>query len=191
MADAAVLCTGPSMCPEIAERVRHLITVAVNTVSIATTDENGRPVPPIAPWATALAAQDRSFWTAHPHAHDFPRRKFSTNDIGQGVERVKPNACVLNSSCSGVLGLEVARMLCDEAGPGPHRILLLGCDMRGSHYFGRYTLPGTKNTGEKYRSVHVQQFALWARCNPKVEVINCTPDSALDVFPRMPLEAAL
>lgn len=55
--------------------------------------------------------------------------------------------------------------------------------MRGSHFFGPYT-NGLRNTTEARRLAMLAQFAEWARLNPSVEVINCTPGSAICCFPN-------
>jgi hypothetical protein len=178
----AVLCTGPSLSPAVAESVRHLQTVAVNTVGLDVINSvTGEVVPAIAPWATALAANDVAFWAAFPQAREFAGRRFSANRI-KGVERIEG---VSSGHCSGVLALEVAKHL------GATRILLLGCDMHGTHYFGPYAHQKLKNTTDPRRKIHIQQFAQWGKRNPGIEVINCTPGSALQCFPHSTLEAAL
>lgn len=164
----AVLCTGPSMSQAVAGSVRHLRVIAVNTAF------------ELAPWADALAANDYAWWREHPKAKQFPGRKFSTNRI-PGVERVETHRAISTQSCSGVLALEVAKQL------GASRIFLLGADFHGSHFFGDYG-GDLKNTTEDWRRVHANQFALWKRLNPQVEVINCTPGSKLECFPMARLE---
>lgn len=167
----AVLCTGPSMSQAVADAVRNLRVVAVNGSY------------ELAPWAEALAANDVNWWAKNPQAHTFKGQKFTTNRI-KGVERVEGRSAVGPPVCSGVLGLEVAKML------GASRILLLGADFHGSHFFGDYT-NGLKNTTDVRRRQHAAQFALWKRANPKMEVINCTEGSKLECFPRMALAEAL
>lgn len=166
----AVLCTGPSMSQAVADAVRHLRVVAVNNTY------------QLAPWAEALAANDAAWWARNPEAKKFAGRKFSTNRI-TGVEQVKsPN--VSSPYCSGVVALEVARQL------GATRVLLLGADFHGSHFFGDYT-DGLKNTTEARRKTHANQFKLWGRANPQLEVWNCTAGSQLGCFPKMDLQEAL
>lgn len=164
MADFAVLCTGPSMSQAVADSVSHLSVVAVN----GTFD--------LAPKAAAIAANDIAWWNAHPEALNHAGRKFSTNLV-HGVELIRSDRRIKSSSCSGVLGLEVAKRL------GAKRIVLLGADMRGSHYFGDYTKKHLRNATEVQREKHAAQFALWAAENPGLPVFNCTPGSALACFP--------
>lgn len=97
-----------------------------------------------------------------------------------GIERVEVPA--IGDVCnSGVLALEVARMR------GATRIELYGFDMHGSHFFGEYT-NGLGNTSAKTRTVHLEQYRKWAAANTGIEVINCTPASAIDCFPMMGLK---
>jgi hypothetical protein len=70
---------------------------------------------------------------------------------------------------------------------GATRILLLGADFHGSHYFGEYT-NGLRNTDEKRRKMHANQFAEWGKANKEIKVLNVTPGSALTCFPMARLE---
>src|SRR5690606_14700166 len=79
---------------------------------------------------------------------------------------------------SGVLGLEVAKS------KGASRILLLGFDMHGTHFFGPYR-NGLSNTTEAKRRMHLAQYARWAKWNQGIQVINCTAGSALRCFPMV------
>jgi hypothetical protein len=166
----AVLCTGPSMSQAVVDAVRGMRVIAVNNAF------------ELAPQAEALAANDMAWWKRNPSAREFAGRKFSTN-ILPDVERVI-SGNVLTESCSGVLGLEVAKII--GAKPGDP-ILLLGVDFHGSHYFGEYT-NGLKNTTDQRRKVHARQFENWAKVNKGYTVYNCTPGSALRAFPMARLE---
>jgi hypothetical protein len=69
--------------------------------------------------------------------------------------------------------------------------LLLGIDMRGDHYFGRYT-NGCANTVPFRFAFFINQFVDYAKRIPAgVEVVNCSLDSALECFPKMSLDEAL
>lgn len=164
-----VACTGRSMSVELLERVRALPVVAVNGVFR------------LAPWATALAANDRAWWLSHLDAFEFPGQKFSTNVIDK-VERILGGAA--SNSCSGVLGLEVAKRL------GATSIVMIGADFSGDHFFGRYD-GRLRNTTPDRRRVHERQFRSWAKSNKAIPIINATPGSALAVFPVMTLDEAL
>lgn len=158
----AILAPGPSARAEDAEIARDS-GYSVGCVSNAFE---------LAPWCKFIAASDAKWWRAHTAAMGHPS-KFSIGEVA-GVEKVCMTVGCVNS---GVLGLEVAKRM------GAMQILLLGFDMHGDHFFGRYT-NGLNNTGEDRRKVHLREYAAWARENRNIEVINCTPDSALDCFPR-------
>lgn len=172
MKTAVLLATGESMSQAVADQVRgRCIAIAIN--------DSFR----LAPWADALAAQDAAWWTQHPEAMQFAGRRFSANEI-QGVERVVSPGQLATSSSSGVLGLEVAVLL------GATRVLLCGFDMRGSHWFGEHLAP-LKNTAPERFGIFKGRMRDWGRAHGGVEVLNCTPGSALECFPRQTLEEAL
>jgi hypothetical protein len=163
-----VMATGQSLTAEQVEAVRHLPVVVVNNAFER------------APWAMALAAQDKSWWRAHPRAKQFAGRKFSTRPI-EGVEKV-PIAPLTTSSNSGLLGVHVARML------GASRVLLLGVDLHGTHYFGPYR-NGLANTVPSRFENMKKQFARYPR--GELRIINCSPGSALTCFPFARLSECL
>jgi hypothetical protein len=125
-----------------------------------------------------IAATDSAWWRKYPEAKERSRKLFTMHNVS-GVERVRvPGWAAVNS---GVLGLQCAKL------QGATRILLLGFDMRGTHFFGPYT-NGLINTTEARRRQHLKQYAAWRLANPGVEVINCTPGSALQCFPAARLD---
>lgn len=127
----------------------------------------------LAPWAEFIAATDSAWWRKHPEAKALSGRKYAMHAV-PGVEHVRiPTMGVCNS---GVIALQCSKLL------GASKILLLGFDMHGSHFFGPYT-NGLSNTTVQKRKVHLQQYAQWARLNPKIEVVNLTQGSALKCFP--------
>lgn len=166
----AVLAPGPSASAALAEKVRDLPLVVVGNAF------------ELAPWAQIVAASDAAWWRSFPTARALPAAKFCMT-TSPHAERVRIDAmgAVVNS---GVLGLECA------VRAGATRILLLGADMRGDHFFGPYR-NGLRNTAPHQRAQHLKQYAAWARLNREVEVLNCTPGSALDCFPRADLDACL
>lgn len=126
----------------------------------------------LVPRAEFLAATDAAWWQKHPEAFDFPAQRFGIL-VARGVTKVcMPGNVTVNS---GVLALECAKRA------GATRIKLYGFDMHGSHFFGQYT-NGLTNTSEEKRRIHLRQYAQWAKANRCVEVINCTPGSALQCF---------
>lgn len=158
----AILAPGPSARAEDAEIARDS-GYSVGCVSNAFE---------LAPWCKFVAASDAKWWRAHPAAMEHPAKFCAVAIAGGHV--VSTQWGVVNS---GVLGLEVAKRM------GATQILLLGFDMHGTHFFGRYT-NGLNNTSEDRRKVHLREYAAWARENKEIEIVNCTPDSALDCFPR-------
>lgn len=162
----ALLAPGPSATREQAEAVWPLPLGVVGCAF------------QLAPWADFIASSDAKWWRTYPEAMQLPERYCMANHV-RGVERVRIG--IATCCNSGVLALEVAKR------KGATRILLLGFDMHGSHFFGKYT-NGLTNTIPAKRKQHLAQYAQWRRMNPGVEVINCTPDSALQCFPKARLE---
>lgn len=158
----AIIAPGPSARAEDAELARDS-GYSVGCVSNAFE---------LAPWCKFIAASDAKWWHKHWQAM-LHKKKFSIGEVS-GVEQVAMQGGCINS---GVLALEVAKRM------GAKQILLLGFDMHGTHFFGRYT-NGLTNTSEDRRKVHLREYAAWAKDNAGIEVINCTHGSALDCFPR-------
>lgn len=160
MADWVLLATGTSMSQALADQVRHMPRVAVSNAY------------ELAPDADALVSSDAAWWRAHPKAVRFAGRRFSVNHVNE-VERIE----LPTSSNSGLVAMHVAQKL------GATRLLLLGYDMGGTHYFGPHSEPLANTTPDRFE-VMKKQFARWTG----VPVINCTPGSALDCFPRGQIE---
>lgn len=165
-----VLAPGPSASAALADSVRGLPLVAVGNAY------------QLAPWASIIASTDAAWWRSYPEATTRTADRFCMA-TSPHAERVKI-AGMESAVNSGVLGLECA------VRAGATRILLLGADMHGTHYFGPYT-NGLRNTAPHQRRQHVKQYATWARLNRGVSVLNCTPGSALDCFPKADLDASL
>lgn len=163
-----VLAPGPSMSLKLAERVRGENVIAVGNVF------------QLAPWAAALVANDKPWWENHPEAKKFSGRKFCTKTVS-GTERHRGRT-VKGDSNSGTLGLDVAVEVFKAT-----EVILLGFDFHGTHFFGRYT-NGCSNTTEASRRTHMRQMKAWRLVHRNVRVINCTPGSALKVFPMGNME---
>lgn len=163
----AVLATGPSMNQESADYVRGKCKV------IAVSDAYK-----LAPWADVLVSHDSAWWKHHPEALNFAGEKYSYNLVG-GVTQRKPLGAP--ASCnSGLMGMLIAKEM------GATKILLLGFDMHGEHYFGKHPEPLKNTTQRRFEDLR-KQFNIWVR----PEVINCTPGSALKHFPIMELKDAI
>jgi hypothetical protein len=165
----AILATGPSMSQAVADSVRGRCRV------IAVSDNYK-----IAPWADALVSSDRGWWTLHNP--DFAGRKFSGVPVS-GIDRIERFQGTVSGSNTGLIAARVAVEIFEEK-----RILLLGFDMRGSHWFGDHPAPLRKTNPARYE-VFKRQFAEY---RPKgVTIINCTPRSALTCYPMARLEDVL
>lgn len=139
-----------------------------------------------APSAMALVAQDNKWWNAHPEALNLPCDKWSSNYIPE-VSRIRPNEFVRSATNSGLAAIYVAITEYEA-----ERILLLGFDMKGEHFFGRYDQPELSNTTVARFNDFRAQFATFARAfRDRAQVFNCTPDSALDVFEKRELDEFL
>ena len=125
----------------------------------------------LAPDAEFVASSDAAWWRKYPDAMK-AKARYSMLEV-EGCSRVKVGGKLICNS--GVLALEVAKL------KGATRIIMLGFDMRGDHFFGPYT-NGLTNTAAGQRSKHFQQFEDWAKANREIEVINCTRGSALKTF---------
>lgn len=168
----AVLASGESMSAELAAKVKHLPTVAVSNAF------------EFAPWAKAIIACDGKWWRKYPKAMEFAGDKFCANGQLLGIPRMRLKAPIYTGSNSGLLGLYYAI----EYGKAK-RVLLLGIDMKGRHFFGDHQqLP---NTSVERFEVFKEQFREYAQTINGVDVINCNRYSALEVFPKMALAEAL
>jgi hypothetical protein len=168
----AVMAPGPSARPEQARALSEA-GIPIGAVSLAYQ---------IVPDAAFIAASDRAWWRNYPDAKARTCPKFAMSDVN-GVGRV--HIPQLGAVCnSGVLGLEVAKRM------GATRILLLGVDMRGTHYCGPYT-NGLRNTAPHQRKIHMTQYDHWGKMNRAIRVVNVTPNSALTCFPTARLEDEL
>lgn len=162
----AVIATGPSLTAEQVEKVRGLRTIAVSDAY------------KLAPWAEALVSVDKAWWLHHQP--EFAGKRYSLMPVpGMETERITGMTADTNS---GLRGIERAVL------EGATRVLLLGFDLGGTHFFGPHP-DRLKNTPPHRFEVFKKQFAGY---QPRgVQIINCTPGSALKCYPAMTLEEAL
>lgn len=185
---AIVVATGPSLTKDqVASVNRWRLCCGSGCCGDATRTDEDRVVIAVSDAykrvsADALVSQDPAWWKRYPEAMEFAGRKFSTNEI-PGVERVTNSGAITTGTNSGLLACFVA-----QREFGATRILLLGIDLHGSHYFGPHP-PELKNTTAARFLVFQRQFRQWSHSG--IEVINCAPGSALDCFPRGELDACL
>lgn len=172
--DFVVLATGQSVTADQVEYVRE-VHAAGGCGAIAISDMYRR-----APWADALVSHDGNWWANHPEASKFKGRRFC-GGFFPGTERLEQTGEFNSGVNSGLQGMRVARDVF-----GASRILLVGFDMRGTHYFGSHPAPLQNTTPERF-ACFLRQFDGWRFG----EVINCTPGSALTRFPIGELRATL
>lgn len=185
------LASGPSLTAEDAELVRlsgHPTVVTNTTFRLA-------------PWADVLFGFDARWWAtkdtktgltyAQETERDFHGRRFSRSALAAnyGIEALHASSWFRGSGNSGACAISLA------VSAGAHRIVLLGFDCtfgpdRQRHWHGDHP-PGLGNCLSIARwplqFTRVKRQADAARCG----VINCSRRTALDMFPRRPLEDVL
>lgn len=185
----AVLASGPSMSQSVADSVRHLPRIAVNTTFLLARD------------AEIIYACDAVWWAKYD-ALDAPGLKVAMEAV-PGTHPPTPEVVKVlrNSGRTGfdpdpsalrTLNNGGAQAIQIAAHAGAARILLLGFDMRGNHWHGDHPR-GLVNQKQSSLARWVVLYRELARelAAHGVSVINCTMDSALDCFPKEPLEDVL
>jgi hypothetical protein len=154
----------------------------------------------LAPWADVLYACDAKWWFWHekdewlttfrglryaldPVAKRYPGVVVLRNTGDRGLE-LDPTGLRAGRN-SGYQAINLAVHL------GARRVILLGYDMHGGgggHWFGSHP-----DGSRPPYAICLQRFATLVEplAAAGVEVINCTPKSALTVFPRAPLREVL
>lgn len=175
-----VMASGPSMGRAVASKVQAswLPTIAVKHAFR------------LAPWAWLLYGADWRFWKNCPEALMFQGHKVCIETKvphqpevkslrNTGIDGFDPDpACLRTGNNSGYQALHIA------IHAGASRVLLTGFDMRGGHFNGRPDGP--------LRRDWIPRFAtLYEAVRDRVEIINCTPNSALQCFRFMSLDEAL
>jgi hypothetical protein len=180
------MATGPSLTPEDVDYVRGKATTVVINDAFR-----------LAPWADALYACDAKWWYWHwlKGAREFAGLKFSLDSSAKrypGVQVLRNTgetgleldpSGVRTGRNSGYQAIGVAVHL------GAKKVVLLGYDMNGDgHFFGRHP-DGTKPPF----NVCLQRFTTLVDPLKQagVEVVNCTPNTALTCFPCAPLRETL
>ncbi len=156
----------------------------------------------LAPWADILYACDLQWWRWHKGVPEFAGKKVTIDarafDLFPDLKLLKNAgdsglATVRNSiktgRNSGYQAINLAVHL------GVKRILLLGYDMRPSnsgktHWFGDHPQPTKPQIYQEKMLPHFRTLVSPLK-DRGVEVINCTPGSALEDFPHERLENVL
>lgn len=169
----AVLASGQSLTDEDVEYVRHAREDGKLKAVIAISDVGLLK----APWADVLVSHDSNWWIAHSEALKFKGRKFSARGYRE-TEGFDCRERGISGGCnSGLMGMFVARDILKAS-----KLVLLGFDMHGTHFFGKHTAvfngkPLTNTDARRFKT-HIAQFNRFDGC----EVINCTPGSNLKRF---------
>ena len=176
----AVLASGPSMSQRVADAV-HL--AGVPAIAVNSTFR-------LAPWAWALYAADGAWWghEANRDAHRFEGLRISCEQVkgvhmlhNAGPEGYTDDPGEINThGNSGSQAMQIAIKT------GAAKVLLCGFDMHqreASHWHGDHPSPLRSTLAETY-TVFIKRMEraapLIARCG--VDVVNCTPGSALRGF---------
>lgn len=190
-----ILGGGPSLTREDAEYCRGKAKViAIKEAAVCSFPG----IVPPAPWADVLYACDAKWWLFEKGATGFPGLKFALapQHAWPGVQALKNTgsdgleldpAGLRTGNNSGYQAINLAVHL------GAARVLLLGFDMwsgpDGEHnWFG----PHPNHVRSPY-PLFLQRYASIVEplTAAGVEVINCSRQTQLKAFPRMPLEEAL
>lgn len=189
-----VAATGPSLSPAVAERCVGQHVVAVNDAYR------------LFPWAEVLYACDPDWWEVHQGCPGFAGEKWSSHDVinnnnklataaryglrlvgGRAEEGFSLDPTVIHyGQTSGFQAINLALLM------GARRAVLVGFDMhtRGPrHFFGDH--PEPLSNYMRFETVVPVFRRAAAQLPAGVEIVNCTPGSALDCFPMMPLEEGL
>ncbi len=191
-----VAATGESLTEEVADLCRGQDVIAVN-------DAYRRM-----PYARALYAADAAWWHLHNGAPGFAGQKWiPVNKVCMDLNKAaadryglsmvwgdrelgfsfRPGRVHLGAN-SGFQAVNLALLW------GATTVVLVGFDMRGSHFFGEHPpmarrMPGSKGKGFARWIRHFETAA--ASLPADRRIINATPGSALTCFPMMTLEEAL
>lgn len=185
----AVLASGPSMTKEQAELIHR---AGIPSIAINTTYR-------LAPWASMLYAADPEWWmhSLNKSALEFQGLKVSCSKVRDvlhiqhtGRRGFDPNPShIRTGSNSGYQALHIA------VHAGAKKIILLGFDMtskHGNHWHKEHPNPLRTTAPETFES-WIQAFTELSEVlkSMGVEVVNCSPSTALHCFRRASLENEL
>ena len=180
-----VAAPGPSLTPEVAEACRGDRVIAVN-------DAYRR-----LPFADVLYACDARWWGVHGNCNGFAGEKWSSH--GRDNQKLKEadlyGLTLVHGGNGKGFSLNPERIHYGGNGGfqavnlailfGVHRIVLVGFDMHGSHFFGAHPSP-LRNTKSFDR--YIKSFEEAAKMLPEhIRIVNATPGSALRCFPFVDL----
>jgi len=155
----------------------------------------------LCPWADVLYSSDTGWWHHYNGVPEFQGQKYGIAPLkpmptwgvtvlgNSGAYGLSDNPeALMNGRNSGYAAVNLAKHF------GATRVLLLGYDMgtqRGrAHFFGEHPERiRALSPFDTFIAVFESMVAPAAACG--LEIINCTPGSALTVFPMRPLREAL
>lgn len=189
-----ILASGPSARRGQAAKLRGRAVVI--TVNCAWT---------LAPWADALYAADPKWWACDEDGYgqhalaEFGGLKVCSNkalcDDNPALNHVtlRPGAALVtepgvigDGKNSGFQALNLGVQF------GARKVMLLGFDMRGQHFHPEHPLPlGSPDqyTFSRWRAAFNDAAAALREIG--AEVVNCTPGSTLNMFPKTDIDEAL
>lgn len=146
----------------------------------------------IAPWADVMYAADDKYWrwnqgapsftglkyTIEPCRKEWPGLRTVKNTGREGLE-LDPTG-VRTGHVSGYQAINMAVHF------GAARIVLLGYDMKGNHFFGSHP-DGSRPPFAM--AVHAFSTLVDPLKALGIEIVNCTPGTALHAFPKAALQS--
>lgn len=184
-----VAASGSGLTTAVAEQVRasSVATIVVNDAVF------------LMPWANVLYAADGAWWSHHCGVPDFKGKRWSVLDPIEAYRPAKLQLAV-DHDISLLLPAQVDEFSHDRTVLtlgrnsglqainlamhfGAARIVLVGFNMKGTHYFGSHPLPLRNSDPESF----IKHFDMAAGTQGSVDIYNATPDSALKCFPQVDL----
>jgi hypothetical protein len=155
----------------------------------------------MAPWADVCYFSDLRWWKWHAEKPQFQAFRGAKCSVENGIGIVPDTEVhVLHNHGTQGLSLKPDGVMTGQHGgyaainfavlAGCKRVLLLGFDMHnGRHWFGQHPVATDDNEPKAWLANYV--FLETPLTKAGVEVVNCSPGSALTRFPMMPIEKAL
>ena len=182
---AAIIANGPSLTKEQVNACKGRARIyAVNNAYV------------LAPWADVLYSCDKEWWDHYKP--DFSGEKWTINEEAaaqHGLNLIEHDTRLCFSSSKGIIatggnsGFQALNLAYEQ---GCRKAILIGFDYHTpqAHWFGQH--PGAMN---KNPAMHqwIKHMAAAAPIMAELgyEVVNCTPNSAIQSFPFLGLEDAL
>lgn len=139
----------------------------------------------LARFAAVIYAADPPWWDSYGKDIDIPAERWTMTENTASARSLQfQTRRAMSIKNSGLHAIELAISL------GAARVLLLGYDCSvaaGTHWHGDHQQ--TKNPDALRCKAWLSQFAALDR--KQAHIINCSRETALSCFPRMPLEQAL